>query len=385
MSDFTKGLTLILALILVGFTAGSAMAVGTSGDTGVIINGLFTSTDTLPQQLGRVSLAYQKSSTNKDSNYKGPGGQSGDSTTGTNILAVTVDTAYDMLRIGQPSDKNGGIGDTVSFAYQIGNLGNATFRIYFDSSHPSSMGDSDWTSQKGSYRVYWDTNNDGLWVTSDTIVPWGQYLLAPGATDTVILVVLVPTSANEGESSFANIKMSDNAPLKNGSTTGDGWETGVPRSFDGNDTQYDTTITTVTAPNVIVSKTVSEVTAGLSRPGDTLQFVVSFDNDGSDSARGLVIYDVIPDNTRYVWNSADTNQGGGDTTALLFSLAYDSDAVSTNSFGDTGIPASSGSYVTAIRWTLTNALGEDNGDKNNTVNYDGAYDNGRVRFQVWIQ
>ena len=386
MSAFSKGLMLILALILVGVAAESAVAVGFSGDTGVIYNGLFSSSDTLPQLAGRMSVAYAKSSAlqYKDTYYRGPI-PGADSTTGTNILAITVDTAYDMLQIGQPSDKSGGIGDTVSFAYQIGNLGNATIRFYFDSGHTTGLGDSSWVTQSGSYKVYWDTNNDGLWATNDTVVKSQEYYLAPGATDTVVLVVLVPTTANEGESSNAFIGVSDGAPNKNGSTTGDGWETGVPRGVDYTDTQYDTTITTVSAPNVFVTKTVTEATAGLSRPGDTLSFVISFDNDGSDSARGLVIHDVIPDNTRYVWNSADTTQGGGDTTALAFSLAYDSDVAGTNSFGDSGIPASSGSYVTAIRWTLTNALGENNGDPSGAVNYDGVYDNGRVRFSVWIQ
>jgi hypothetical protein len=112
--------------------------------------------------------------------------------------------------------------------------------------------------------------------------------------------------------------------------------------------------------------------------------VIAFDNDGSDSARGLTIIDAVPSNTRYVWNSADTNQGGGDTQTLAFTLSYDS-ALGTNSWGNTNIPASSGSFVASIRWILTNALGEDNGDNNATVNYDGSYDNGRVRFQVWIR
>ena len=132
MNGLNKGLVFTLALLLVGFMAGSAMAAGTAS-TDSITNGVFVQGDTEPQARGEVSVGYMKSSNSVDSAFKGP----------SVVAQISVDTGYDLALIGTPEDTRIAISDTASFPYYVKNDGNATLRIYFDSAgHPSSQGDS---------------------------------------------------------------------------------------------------------------------------------------------------------------------------------------------------------------------------------------------------
>ena len=88
------GMNLVLALVLMTFMAGSAMAVGTSGDTGTIQNGIFNLGDTVPQGYGEMSIRYRKNAT--DSKYA--------FVTDGNTTSITVDTAYDLRGIYAPVD-----------------------------------------------------------------------------------------------------------------------------------------------------------------------------------------------------------------------------------------------------------------------------------------
>ena len=365
----------VLGLCALWITAGvrPASAAGTASQTS-ITNGVFNAGDTIPQQAGRLSISFKISSSNSDSRYAGY------SSSG---VSIAVDTGYDLKLLNSPSDSTGHPGDTLGFSYLIQNIGNATLDIYLDTFRQGiGLSDTNWGVT--AYHIFNDNNSDSYYTAGEPETT--RITLSAGSTRIIIVTMAVPTTATDGDSSHITLVVTNDAPKNFSSTTGDGWENGVPiPGNDSRDTMYDTIVTRVSAPNVIVTKTVTEVTAGNSRPGDTLEFVISFDNDGSDSARGVTLVDAIPANTRYIWNSADTIQGGSDTTSLAFTVSYDSDPVSTNSFGDTNIPASSGSFVNAIRWILTDPLGEDNGDANNAVNYDGDYDNGRVRFRVWIQ
>ena len=159
-------------------------------------------------------------------------------------------------------------------------------------------------------------------------------------------------------------------------------------------------MTTVAGPNVVVDKAMYEETAGRSRPGDTLIINITFDNDGADSALGVQIMDAIPNNTRYIRNTADSGiyLGNSGQTATAYgdsdiTVEFDTDALGTTlDFKDTEATASdtapaTGVYATVkvIRWTLETALGENNGDASATVNFnDGVYDNGRVAYRVHI-
>src|SRR3989338_1112561 len=403
MNGAMKSLVLMLALVLVGFMAGSAMAAGTAS-TDSITNGVFVTGDTEPQARGEVSVGYMKSSNSTDSAFKGP----------SSVAQVSVDTGYDLALIGTPQDTRWAMGETASYPYYIENKGNATMRIYIDSAgHPSSQGDSgpaagssNWNFT-GSYKVYTDSNNDNGWDNGDTIVgPYqgvSNYIqLAAGASDTLVLAVFIPTDANDGETSGAVILVTNRAPIVGSSTTGDAWEDSVPiKVDDARDTQYDTTVTTVVAPNVFVDKTMSEETSGRSRPGDTLVINITFDNDGGDTARGCELMDAIPTNTRYVRNSADSGiyLGNIGQTATAYgdsdiTVTFDTDAPGTeldfkDTEGhqqDTAPTTGARQAVRAIRWSLETNLGENNGDAKGTVNFaDGVYDNGRVAYRVVIQ
>ena len=374
ISNSLSCLFFLLPLLILLLPA-TSYAAGTAANTS-ITNGTFSTGDTVPQSASKVAIGYRIAGNHapQDTRYAGFNSSG---------VSVTVDTGYDLKRLNAPSDSTGYAGDTLTFPYLIQNLSNGSIRIDLDTFRQGiGLSDTDWGS--GAYHVFYDNNSDSKYTAGETEVT--SIILPAGSSQIILVTVAIPTTAVDGDSSHFTMVVTDNAPKNWNSTTGDGWEDSLPISGnDSRDTQYDTVVTRVSAANVIVTKTVSEVTAGNSRPGDTLEFVIAFDNDGTDSARGVTIYDAVPGNARYVWNSADTNQGGSDTTALSFSVSYDSDPISTNSFGDTNIPASSGSFVNTIRWTLTSPLGEDNGDANNAVNYDGVYDNGRVRFRVWIQ
>lgn len=392
-------LFLTWGFLFASFLATGAWANGTASQTS-ITNGVFVSGDTVPQASGRLSIAYKISNALGDSRYVGF------NSTGS---VVVVDTAYDIDTIPQPANKTGYIGDTISYAYTITNLGNATYTIYFDSIfHPAGQGDSGPSSVastnwniSGSYKVYYDLNNDGLWASGDTSVT--SIVLSAGATDTVILVVIIPADANSGETTTASIMVTDRAPLNNrpASSTGDGWEDSIPiRSNDLRDTQYDTTVTTVSGPNVIISKSISEQTGNLSRPGDTLIIAISFDNDGTDSARGLEIMDAIPSNTRFVRNSADSVElpyqwsfGSGPYTYsdTAFRVYYETDVLgSALDFKDTFTPFGSNTpsaeQVSAVRWSLNQPVGATNGDAVGSINVDlSKNDNGRVYFRLVIK
>lgn len=386
----------VLVLLVLSAPAFGA-AVGTTSQTS-ITNGVFNSGDTVPQQAGRLSIAFKLSSTNSDSRFVGF------NSTG---VSVVVDTGYDLGVIGSPASKNGGIGDTVSYAYGITNISNATIKIYFDStfhatgqsdSGPQSPNSTNW-DLSGSYKVYYDGNNDGLWANGDTQVT--SIELPSGGNETVVLAVLIPTDANNGETTTAVILVTDRAPRNStSSTTGDGWQDSAPIfTNDTRDTQVDTTVTTVAGPNILVSKTIAELTSGNSRPGDTLVVNITFDNDGNDSGRGMEIMDAVPSNTRFLRNSADSvllpNQwsfnGATGFSDTAFRVYYDTDAAgSAYDFKDTftafGSDNSTNKLISIIRWNLNQTVGLTSGDATGSVDFDQTKnDNGRVEFRVVIQ
>ena len=378
----------LLALVLMTFMAGSAMAVGTSGDTGTIQNGIFNLGDTVPQGYGEMSIRYRKNAT--DSKYA--------FVTDGSTTSITVDTAYDLRAIYTPADTTAPPNDTALYLYWIENLGNAAITIALDTQKIlGAPGDSDYG--KMNYRILFDNGaapGDSS-LTNETGV--STILLAAGAFRQVFLAVVIPDTAIPGETTTVAIRVADRAPIAGSSVTGDGWQDGYPllAGDDSRDTQTDTVVTTVKGPVLRMAKTVLELNGTRSRPGDTLIFSITFDNDGNDSAYGVQLIDAVPENTRYVPYSADSgnflgnaNAGNADTDISV--------GLDTRPAGSTWtFPASDsdqtvgGQYDTnpirAIQWTLKSALGESNGDANSaapTYN-DGTYDNGRVEFRVTIR
>ncbi len=73
------------------------------------------------------------------------------------------------------------------------------------------------------------------------------------------------------------------------STSGDGYFPGVV-----------TTSIDLFAPNLVATKTVTDLNGGNSLPGDTLQYTVNVTNSGQDPAGNVVLTDPIPANATYV-------------------------------------------------------------------------------------
>ena len=352
---------LVAAALMFGSAVREAAAVGsTPNDT--VITGFFTNGDTIPKSLGQVSLGYTSTNLPADTQYKGC----------TATITRSVDTAWDLSAIDTPADVNNAKArDTVSYAYRITNNGNATQTMDLSAIFVSIGSDTNWGAN--AYRIFSDNNNNGVWENGDTVVD--SVTLSANSSDTVVVVVLVPVTAVEDDSSGTRLFMTDRAPIVSPSTTGDLWQNGAPISGnDAYDTQYDTVVTRVVGPNVRVSKA-QTLQSGRARPGDTIVYAITFDNDGSDSAANVVIYDAISGNSTFVPNSADS----AELSSNSYLTAYDSSNLGTATFDDTG-----STLVKVIRWTLTQPLGVTSGDNKATVNFTGLNDAGRVYFKARI-
>jgi len=418
-------MSLLVAVLLIGAAAVPSFALGTNADTGQISNGFFTAGDTVPKSFGRVSVSYWTTTTLADSVFRGPGSSDSQS----------VDTGFDLAVIASPADTNLNAGDTGKFVYGILNQSNATIRIDVDSL-VIALGDSftNWSAGvagAGAHVIYWDRLNDSLYSSGGTVDTWlsspdSSLRLAPGQLQQVIVTIKIPTTANDGESSHLGIQITNNAFLVVGTTpagsNGDSWEAGVPvytGSGVGNDTQWDTVSVTCVGPNILVAKDVYELTSGRSRPGDTLVCMITFDNDGGDTAKGVQIYDAIPQFTRYVKNTADSGNvcfdtytscvsGNNNQTLVNFgdsdiAVAFDTDAAGEDAtFDDTeafqadtiATPISALKRpVSVIRWTLKGRLGaqsSSDADVNTSASFIGStasgnLDCGRVEYRVVIE
>ena len=355
-------LVLLAAALVVLGAASGAMAVGTAaGDS--VTNGFYTAGDTIPKAVGRVSVAYAPSNLPTDTTYKGPAA----------TIQQTVDTGWDLAQLNTPADSNGARArDTVSYGYVITNTGNATQTMDVSAVFFSMGSDTNWGA---AYKVFDDVNNNGMWEPGDAETAAVQ--LSAGSSDTVVVVVLVPVTAVDDDSSGTRFFITDRAPIVGPSATGDLWQNGAPLAGDdGYDTQYDTVVTRVVGPNVRVSKT-QTLESGRARPGDTIVYAITFDNDGSDSASNIAIYDAISANSTFVPNSADSSELAGSGQSAL--AAYDTSALGASTFDDTGSTA-----VKVIRWTLSQPLGVTTGDNKTTVDFTGFNDAGRVYFKARI-
>ncbi|OGH59976.1 MAG: hypothetical protein A3G34_05845 [Candidatus Lindowbacteria bacterium RIFCSPLOWO2_12_FULL_62_27] len=379
-----------MTLLLIGLSAMPALAVGTSGDTAYISNGFFTYTDTVPNSYGRLSVAYMKSQNSADSKYKGP--SAGDS--------VIVDTAWDMTQIYNLTQTSGAAGETVSFVHWIENIGNATARIDFETRFitDANLKDTDWGRER--YTIFGDADKDSA-VDNGANRDTTYIQLPPGRSIQIIVQVSIPDTAVDGDSSHIMLAVTDNAVTLADGAQGDSWQAGtiLASGEDSRDTMVDTVVVQVKGPNVIVEKNVYEMTANRSRPGDTIVCDITFDNDGSDSARGLQIMDAIPQWSYFQKNSAESGIFLGNsaqtptaTADSEITVQYDTDAASINGrveFLDTyGNHADTNRIVTAIRWTLTTYVRAGDDDANGTVEFNdnnATADNGRVQYRVVIE
>ncbi|OGH58073.1 MAG: hypothetical protein A3I06_02420 [Candidatus Lindowbacteria bacterium RIFCSPLOWO2_02_FULL_62_12] len=344
----------------------------------------------MPNSYGRLSVAYMKSQNSADSKYKGP--SAGDS--------VIVDTAWDMTQIYNLTQTSGAAGETVSFVHWIENIGNATARIDFETRFitDANLKDTDWGRER--YTIFGDADKDSA-VDNGANRDTTYIQLPPGRSIQIIVQVSIPDTAVDGDSSHIMLAVTDNAVTLADGAQGDSWQAGtiLASGEDSRDTMVDTVVVQVKGPNVIVEKNVYEMTANRSRPGDTIVCDITFDNDGSDSARGLQIMDAIPQWSYFQKNSAESGIFLGNsaqtptaTADSEITVQYDTDAASINGrveFLDTyGNHADTNRIVTAIRWTLTTYVRAGDDDANGTVEFNdnnATADNGRVQYRVVIE
>lgn len=358
------GAAVVLAVCLVGAWAAAALATGSAaGDS--VTNGYFAKSDTVPQSAGRLAIAFTPVNLPTDTLFSGPSA----------TVSHTIDTGYDLAAINSPADSNiVRARDTVSYAYVITNRGNATLTMDVSAAFSSVGSDTNWGSS--AYKVFNDANNDGMWSSGDAVIT--TLTLAADATDTIVVAVLVPNTAVDDDSSGARFFVTDRAPIVSPSVTGDLWENGAPiLGNDSYDTQVDTVVTRVIGPNIRVTKTQS-LASGRARPGDTIVYAITIDNDGGDSASNVVVYDAIPSNAVFVPNSADSSELNGSSQTAI--VSYDSSSLGAATFNDTGSTA-----VKVIRWNLTQPLGVTSGDDRTTVDFSSNNDAARVYYKVRIQ
>ena len=285
----------------------------------------------------------------------------------TSLVEENVDTGWDMSDITDADSMSihGGDqaefwgetvtltpSDTVVRAVQVANMGNNYVEIDFSVLHEAVESDS------FNLSLYYE---DGFHKADDfdpeTI---GQEVIAPGieggAGDiegwtmgqvrTIFLVVEAHTDAADGSEVKSDFEITNNAPVSgdNPSTTGDGWERGTPTDEDQYDTQFGVFWTEVAGPDITIEKD-QEIPSGQTRPGDTINYTLTLENTGGDTASDVVIVDAIPEFTSYV-------EGSYSDTATIYDVSPTvefSDSLATFDWQSEG--THDAEDVQAIRWT----------------------------------
>ncbi|WP_341925299.1 hypothetical protein [Nocardioides psychrotolerans] len=103
-----------------------------------------------------------------------------------------------------------------------------------------------------------------------------------------------------------------NAYITNGATSA---TIGLTSSGDVYAPGVVTFATDLYAPQIVQTKTVTDVNGGLVEQGDTLRYTVSGVNNGQDGAAGFILRDPVPADTTYKPGSISVTQPGGTATA----------------------------------------------------------------------
>ncbi len=189
------------------------------------------------------------------------------------------------LYLGPDRAQNADPGDTVTYAFDLTNNGNAPDNFDFSS-----------TSTLGLTWVLWaDVNGDGIagndgdYKLTDTDgdgrIESGE--IASGSTLHILAVATVPAGTADGSiDSTVFTATSNNDPTKSDPVT---------------------LTTTVTAPRLSIEKSVSP--AGNQPPGTELTYTITVTNTGTGVATHVVVSDLIPQYTTYkpgsIWTGSD--------------------------------------------------------------------------------
>ncbi len=170
----------------------------------------------------------------------------------------------------------------VSIPHRLRNTGNGSDR--FDIQLTNATGD-DYNLVSMVVHADEDQNGAADNNTPITQTPW----LAADEEFYFVVMGNIPASANEGDISNVTVSASSNF------------------SNSHNDASIDT-VRVIDTANIVISKTISEQ-VGLSPSGNYL-VTLSYINNGSEEAQGVVLIDALPVGMSYVANSARWNNNG---------------------------------------------------------------------------
>jgi len=197
---------------------------------------------------------------------------------------VTVSQQYAFTTSVADDSLEGDPGDNVTYSIKVKNTGNGT-----DDYDITESGGQGWT-----WVYYLDDNNDG---TPDGPAITNTGSLTSGDSTYVLAVVTIPAGTADGTEDLTDVQFESSG---NGAT------------------RTERLVTTVTAPFLVLSKSV--LPGGNQPPGTVLTYSVIVTNTGTGQAINVVVTDDIPDDTTYESgtleiDSASKTDGTGDDEA----------------------------------------------------------------------
>jgi len=213
-------------------------------------------------------------------------------TTTSNLVQTIVQEVCDVDVAGG-GDKEAVPGQTVYVPFTVTNKGNAenTFNL---SVEDTSTSDSDYTT-----KIYLDENQNGIVDPGESEI--SSITLGIGETASIVVAVEVSPTANSGDSDDFSLKAEDTTDTNCADTAA-------------------ASIAVIADALIQANKYVDKDRA---QPGDVLTYTVSFKNVGTEAAKGVsitldgqsktgvLVYDEIPDGTKFKSNSASGEPSGG--------------------------------------------------------------------------
>jgi len=203
-------------------------------------------------------------------------------TESTNGSTVTV-AALPGVVLTPDRTGTGDPGDQMVYAFTVENTGNAPDT--FDLTYTSSAG---WT-----WVIWKDVDGNGIPGTDGDITVTDSGVINASETHNFLAVATIPAGASDG--SVDTIVVTGTSRI----------DTGVSDAA--------TFVTTVTAPVLTITKTVSP--AGNQPPGTELTYQATVTNIGTGVATSVIISDMMPQYTTYVAGSIRTGATAGSLAA----------------------------------------------------------------------
>ena len=342
-----------LALITSPALAQETVDVGVTQAMEEVINAITPVGETLPLNMGEMSARFENVSA--DVNYSFPDAQ----------VDETVDTGWDMSDITDTTSATVGpeeffddtatisAGDSVVRAVEIANLSNNYVDIDYDAIHEFAEASDSFTLElwyedgshtAGEFDAGTATEVDG---GAGAVPGWTM-----GEVKTLFLVVEAESFAGEGDEVKSDFLVTNNAPPE--TETGDGWERGEPVAEDTYDTQTGVFWTEVAGPVITLSKS---QTVNDARPGGTIDYTITVENTGSDTAYELEVVDAIPEFATF---EGSYSSGMADSVEAVTELG-DEDWADIETVTD--------EEIAKIRWYYEEFSSEEDGDHIDTVDF----------------